>query len=201
MAVPRPLFDSPVLVVHQQARLVEVSNRYAVRDLHGQPLGTVTEVGQSRARKLLRLLSSLDRYLTHRLELRDPAGRPLLLLTRPAALLHSRAVLTWPDGTEAGQIVQRNALGRITFGLHPPGGGPPVGAIRAQNWRAWDFAVVDHAGTEVARITRSWEGLARALFTAADSYVVRIHRPLDDPLRVLVVAAALTVDTALTQDR
>jgi hypothetical protein len=30
--------------------------------------------------------------------------------------------------------------------------------------------------------------------------VVQIHRPLDDPLRTLVVAAALGVDTALKQD-
>ena len=35
---------------------------------------------------------------------------------------------------------------------------------------------------------------------AADNYVVQIHRPLEDPLRSLVVAAALTVDTALKQD-
>jgi hypothetical protein len=29
---------------------------------------------------------------------------------------------------------------------------------------------------------------------------VQVHRPLDDPLRTLVVAAALAVDTALKQD-
>jgi len=38
------------------------------------------------------------------------------------------------------------------------------------------------------------------MFTTADSYVVHIHRPLSDPLRSLVVASALTVDTALKQD-
>jgi hypothetical protein len=30
--------------------------------------------------------------------------------------------------------------------------------------------------------------------------VVQIHRPLDKPLRSLVMAAALSVDTALKQD-
>ena len=38
------------------------------------------------------------------------------------------------------------------------------------------------------------------MFTTADNYVVQIHRPLQDPLRPLVVAAALSVDTALKQD-
>jgi hypothetical protein len=42
--------------------------------------------------------------------------------------------------------------------------------------------------------------LAKAVFTTADNYVVEIARPLEDPLRSLVVAAALSVDTALKQD-
>jgi len=54
--------------------------------------------------------------------------------------------------------------------------------------------------TEVARITKTWEGLAKTMFTTADNYVVQIHRPLEEPLRSLVVAAAVSVDTALKQD-
>ncbi len=38
------------------------------------------------------------------------------------------------------------------------------------------------------------------MFTSADKYMVQTHRPLTDPMRSLVVAAALTVDTALKQD-
>ena len=37
-------------------------------------------------------------------------------------------------------------------------------------------------------------------FTTADNFVVRIHGDLDEPLRSLVVASALGVDTALKQD-
>ena len=52
----------------------------------------------------------------------------------------------------------------------------------------------------MARITKTWEGVAKTLFTTADNFVVHIHRPLDEPLRSLVVASAPGVDTALTQD-
>jgi hypothetical protein len=52
----------------------------------------------------------------------------------------------------------------------------------------------------VARITKTFAGLVQAAFTTADNYVVQIHRPLEEPLRSLVVAAALSVDTALKQD-
>jgi hypothetical protein len=49
-------------------------------------------------------------------------------------------------------------------------------------------------------MTKTFEGVAKTLFTTADNYVVQVHRALDDPLRSMVVAAALTVDTALKQD-
>ena len=101
-------------------------------------------------------------------------------------------------GNEIGQIVQQNAIGKIRFGLEA--GGHTYGSINAENWRAWNFNIQDHTGTEVARITKTWEGLAKTMFTTADNYVVQIHRPLEEPLRSLVVAAALAVDTALKQD-
>ena len=74
------------------------------------------------------------------------------------------------------------------------------GSLRAENWRAWDFQVFDHSGSEVARITKTWEGFARTLFSRADTYVVRIERPLDEPFRSLVFATARAVDVALKQD-
>ena len=78
--------------------------------------------------------------------------------------------------------------------------GRSVGGIFAENWRAWNFSIRDHAGTEVARVTKTWGGFLKAAFTTADNYVVEIPNPLPDPLASMVVAAALTIDTALKQD-
>ncbi|WP_448315837.1 phospholipid scramblase-related protein [Streptomyces sp. CO7] len=192
------IFTEPVLVVNQKAKLVELVNEYKVMDQQGAHIASVVQVGQSTLRKVLRFVSSLDQYLTHRLEIRDAYGRPLLLLTRPAKFIKSRVVVTRPDGTPVGEIVQQNAIGKINFAI--TANGAQLGEIRAENWRAWNFAVVDHAGTEVARITKTWEGLAKTLFTTADNYVLQIHQQLPEPLRSLVVATALTVDTALKQD-
>jgi hypothetical protein len=123
----------------------------------------------------------------------------LLALTRPAKVLKSRVIVQDAMGNEVGQIVQQNAIGKIRFALES--GGHTWGSINAENWRAWNFNIQDHAGIEIARITKTWEGLAKTMFTTADNYVVHIHRPLDEPLRTLVVAAALGVDTALKQDQ
>lgn len=192
------LFTEPVLVVNQKAKLFELSNEYAVFDQQGAQLGAIRQVGQSKARKALRLLTDVDQFLTHKLELVDALGVVQLRLTRPAKFVKSKVLVESGDGTEVGQIVQQNAIGKIRFDL--VAGGRSVGSLNAENWRAWNFAILDGTGTEVARITKTWEGLAKTMFTTADNYVVKIHRPLEEPLRTLVVASAVSVDTALKQD-
>jgi uncharacterized protein YxjI len=191
------LYEQPVLVVNQKTKLIELTNEYSVYNGQGQQIGAVVQVGQSAMKKAVRLFSQFDQFLTHRLEVRDARG-PVLVLTRPAKLMKSRVQVTRPDGSPVGEIVQANVFGKIRFDL--VAGGQLVGAIQAENWRAWDFAITDLAGTEVARITKRWEGLARTLFTTADKYVVHVHFRLPDPLASLVIASALTVDTALKQD-
>jgi uncharacterized protein YxjI len=192
------LFTEPVLVVNQKAKLIELTNEYKVMDQNGREIGSVTEVGQGVLRKIFRFVSSWDQFLTHKLEIRDAHGQPLLLLTRPAKIFKSRVIVTRPDGSQVGEIVQQNMIGKINFAMNA--NGQQVGAIKAENWRAWNFAIVDHTDNEVARITKTWEGLAKTLFTSADNYVLQIHYQLPEPLLSLVVATALTVDTALKQD-
>ncbi len=192
------VFTEQVLVVNQKTKLIELTNEYSVYDQHGTQIGAVKEVGQSALKKVVRFVGDYDQFFTHRLEVRDLSGRPQLLVTRPAKLLKSKVIVERPGVGEIGRLVQLNAIGKIRFGLMQ--GDRQVGEMRAENWRAWDFSIVDASGTEVARIQKTFEGLARTLFTTADNYVVRIHRQLEDPLLSLVVASALTVDTALKQD-
>ena len=192
------VFTEPVLVVNQKAKLIEVNNEYAIFDQHGAQIGAVRQVGQSSAKKALRMISSVDQFLTHKLQVVDTQGTVLLALTRPAKVVRSKVLVQDGRGTEVGQIVQQNMVGKIRFGLEA--GGHTYGTIKAENWRAWDFRIEDHTGEEVARITKTWAGLSTTLFTTADNFVVQIHRPLEDPLRTLVVASSLAVDTALKQD-
>ena len=192
------LFTEPVLVVNQKAKVIELHNEYAVYDQHGRQIGAVRQVGQSKGKKLVRLLTNVDQFLTHKLQVVDASGTPVLALTRPAKVVRSRIVVVDGEGRPVGEIVQQNFVGKINFDL--VAGGDRVGSIKAENWRAWNFSITDDAGEEVARITKTWEGLAKTVLTTADNYVLEITRALDDPLRSLVVAAALGVDTALKQD-
>ena len=192
------LFTEPILVVNQKAKLIEINNEFAIYDGQGRQLGAVRQVGQSAAKKVLRALTSLDQYMTHQLQVVDMTGAVQLVVTRPAKLVKSKVVVADGAGRELGLIRQENAIGKIRFAFEV--GDQRVGGIQAENWRAWNFSIRDAADAECARITKTWEGLARTMFTTADNYVVQIHRPLEEPLRSLVVASAVCVDTALKQD-
>ncbi len=192
------IFTEPVLVVNQKAKLIEVNNEYAIYDQNGVQIGAVRQVGQSAAKKVIRVLTSYDQFMTHKLQVVDMQGAVLLALTRPAKLVKSKVLVQDGQGNEIGAIVQQNAIGKIRFNLEA--GGRTYGSVNAENWRAWNFNVIDEQGNELARITKTWEGLAKTVFTTADNFVVQIHRPLTEPLRSLVVSASLAVDTALKQD-
>jgi uncharacterized protein YxjI len=193
------LFTEPVLVVNQKTKVIELSNEYSVFDAAGTQLGAVRQTGQTMLKKAARLLTSLDQFMTHALKVTDASGVTQLTLTRPRKVFKSTIVVQRPDGSEVGRIVQENMVGKIRFGMEA--NGKRVGGIQGENWRAWNFSIKDEAGTEVGRITKTWEGLARTVFTTADHYVVQIHKELPEPLRSLVVASALCVDTALKQDK
>ena len=87
--------------------------------------------------------------------------------------------------------------GHVRFGLEA--GGRRLGSIHAMGFDAWDFRVLDVDGAEVATITKTWAGWTKERFTKADNYVVQMEPSVEQPLRSLVVAAALAIDVALKQ--
>lgn len=193
------LMTDPVLVVNQKAKLIELTAEFKVFDVNGNQIGSVAQVGQSTLKKAVRLVSSLDQYMTHTYEIRDASDAPIMRLVRPRKFIKSKFAISAADGTPIGEVIQKNMMGKIRFGLMV--GGQEQGTLNAENWRAWNFNILDASGQEIGRITKTFEGIAKTLFTSADNYVVQLNPALTGPLRALVVASALCVDTALKQDQ
>jgi len=193
------LLGANTLVVSQRAKLVELTNQYDIHDAQGGELGSIHQENQSGRRKAVRFVAGVDQFLTHHLSVYDVADGKLLQVTRPAKLVKSRFAVRAADGRRVGDIVQDNAFGKIRFSL-TGGDGRRLGRVRADNWRAWDFTIVDRDDREVARIDKKFVGVMKAVFTTADNYVVHVDPALAGDLRLLVIAAAAAVDTALKQD-
>ena len=192
------LLEQQVLVVNQKVKLIELNNEYAIYDQNGTQIGAIRQVGQSALKKAVRLLGNLDQYFTHSLQVVDANGHVVLTVTRPAKFVKSKVHVADGAGNPIGSIVQQNMIGKIRVTLESDG--QTIGSLNGENWRAWNFNLQDADGREVARITKTFEGVAKTLFTTADNYVLQIHGPLTDPLRSLVVASAAAVDLALKQD-
>ena len=193
------LLDHKRLIVNQKAKLIELTNEYAIRDEEGTQVGAIRQEGQSKLRKLARLVTSVDQFLTHKLAVYEADGTKLLELVRPRKFLKSSFDVTDGGGTPVGTIVQENVFGKKRFAMKGQAG-EDLGSINAQNWRAWNFQIQDTAGMEVGRITKKWSGLGKELFTSADNYVIEIDDAARGPLRLMALASASAIDTALKQD-
>ena len=193
------LLSQNKLIVNQKAKLIELTNQYFIRDEEGNDLGWVQQEGQSAFRKVLRFLTRLDQFLTIRLAIYNASGQKLIGLTRPGKIFKSKLQVTDATDRPVGQIIQKNVFGKIRFDI-VGNAGQNFGQIRAENWRAWTFAIVDATENEVGRVTKKFVGVAKAIFTTADNYIVDIHPSVEGDHRIMVMAAALGIDTALKQD-
>ncbi|MDZ7679910.1 MAG: phospholipid scramblase-related protein [Acidimicrobiales bacterium] len=192
------LFTEPVLVVKQQGRIgPEIAANYEIESHDGTRLGSVRQVGQSQAKQLVRAFTKWDKHMSHTFEVLDAEGNVVLSLHRPAKLVKSKITISDGSGNEIGKVVQENAFRKIRFDLQV--NDTSIGQIRGTNWRDWNFVIYDPADEEIGRVTKSFEGIAQALM-GGDSFVVAMHKPLEDPLRQLVVAAGVCIDTALHMD-
>ena len=195
----RHLFTEPMLVVNQKAKLIELNNEYAISDQHGNQIGAVRQVGQSTAKKVIRVLTSYDQFMTHKLQVVDHDHQVVLQLTRPAKVMKSKVIVQ--DGIGHRDRPDRPGEHGRQDPLRPRRPAAPVGTINAENWRAWNWNIQDHdRHRDRPHHQDVLAGSPGPMFTQADNYVVQIHRPLEEPLRSLVVAAAVSVDTALKQD-
>jgi uncharacterized protein YxjI len=199
IALVNSLLQRNVLVISQKAKLIEMTNEYLILDPAGEEVGAIREESQSKAKKLLRFVSDVDQFLTHRLSVYEADGKKLLEIVRPAKVFRSTLQIRDANGTARGAIVQENVIGKKQFALRGPAG-EELGSIDAENWRSWDFEVHDAAGTEIARVTKKWAGFLREGSTTADHYVLEVTGTTSPDLRFLLVASAAALDTALKQD-
>ena len=192
------IFTESVLVVNQKAKLIELANEYKVFDAAGTQIGAVRQVGQNKWKKLARLLFSFDMLMRHELQIVDTSGSTQLSVVKPRAFLRPKLLINGASGELVGSIAIKLRFGKARFLLFDAAG-TEVGTLNAENFRAWNFTMDDASGAEIAKITKTWEGLGKAIFTNADNYVVQLLAPLTNPLQSIAIASALGIDLILKQ--
>lgn len=148
------LLSQDVLVISQKSKVIEMTNEYRIMDGAGTEIGGITEEGQSKAKKVVRLLTDLDQFLTHRLAVTDASGERVLTMERPAKVMKSKIKIRDGSGADRGTISQGNIVGKKHFSLSSASG-EQLGTLDAENWRAWTFRSETRAAPRSARSRRS----------------------------------------------
>ena len=189
-----PPFQASTLVVEQR-KPFELRNQYRP-DSAGTQIGAVEQDQQSILTLLARIGADLDVALPVTLDVLDAGGTPVLTIHKP--WFSMRLSISRSDGSAVGSIRKQIRMGKARFEVHDSAG-TRIGEVRAENWRAKDFAIFDSSSNEVARVTKKWRGLATELFTDADTYVVNLTPAAVEPLRSLALAASLAIDVVMKQ--
>jgi len=153
--------------------------------------------GAHKPTSALRSLVVKDQFTSDALELVDETLRPVLTLLRPIGDPKGTVVVRDAEGREAGRIARQEGRdGGSTYALLSSQSAF-LGDLRTDDWAGWDLRVQDTRGREVATLTEEWGDLDRSAFGGTGAYVVRLAQPLPDPLRMLVLAAAVSYDALL----
>jgi uncharacterized protein YxjI len=64
------------------------------------------------------------------------------------------------------------------------------------NFIGFNYKIITPEGDELGKVTKKWGGVAKELFTSADTYMVDVSDELSDQpvAKMLVLAAALSID-------
>lgn len=192
------IFTEKILVVNQKAKIMELTSEYGIFNQSGEQIGAVRQVGQSALKKVARAFVNVDAMMTHTLDIVDMAGNLQLRITKPRAMMKPKVIVENSSGQVLGELVTKLRIGKLQVKLmvHDQ----QQGMIFAENFRAWNFHVDNAQGQQIATITKTWEGLAKMMFTTADNYVVQLTQELQDPLHSLVLASSLAIDLMVKQN-
>ena len=200
---PSPgILDQPLLVIFQEAKMVEVSDRYHYALPDGTELAVGDQVNQGSTRKLLRMSTSLDSMMKSVVEVTQD-GAKVFAMERKGTFGKNTMVITDAAGAEVGEVKQtKKGPRRASFALRS--GGQDLATMetgRLGEGRGFD--ILDPEGELVAIVRRLHQGVFKSVSTSMlsspDNYALRLARQLTDPLRTLVIATPMSVDSAINQ--
>lgn len=114
----------------------------------------------------------------------DAQGRDVFTVVFPG--MRARAVMFIRDREDqhVGEAVKTRGLAKARYELRHAD--QTVGAIQVLDWRERGVRIEDRAGAELASIR-----------TVDDGYSLRVHRPIEEPLRSLVTASTVALQAAI----
>ncbi len=189
------MLQRDALILQRPAIEGTFRNEYAVLDERARRIGTLTETRPAALGSRLGLAVADLPLLPITLELRDESGVRVVRMAKRWGRMVTH--VTGGDGSPLGCVRRRWRLGKSRFELVSDH--TTVGQVRAQNWRATEFTVVDAKGSALVRAEKQRRVVDDQDPAAANAerYLIRIEKDAAEPLRSFAVGAALALEAVV----
>lgn len=193
-----PLLSNNRFLIKEQVGWFKAANSYDILDPEsGEVLMECREPRLGFFTKMLRFTKWKTATPFH-VEVNTPSGEAVLAVKRGVSLFVSKVDVLDEDDERVGGFKQKLFSWTSTF--YVLGDQDQQLCTLKGKWTSWEFNF-EHNGKSLAKVTKKWDGLARQLFTDADTYMLEISDevPEDNPLRILILASVVCIDMVLSE--
>ncbi len=189
------LFDRRTYVVKERVGFMKLVAVYDLLDPQsGAPIGIAKEEPPGWV-KYLRLLVNNAALPTVVNVYEQEGGPKVLSIHRGVAIFRPR-VHVRSRGRDLGSFQKKVLSLGPSFRIFDAQE-REVGEVKG-DWKGWNFQLLGPNGQELGRVTKKWAGLAKELFTNADTYVIDLHDTRAGTAELLL-AAGLAIDTVFKE--
>lgn len=192
------MLDRKTYVVKERAGVLKLTDTYDILDPDtGQSIGIAKEEPPGIV-KYLRLLGN-NKFFPTRVNVYEREDQPPILSIRRGVALFRPKVHVTSREREIGYFKAKLISWGPSFRIFDVQDNE-IGEVKG-DWKGWNFQLLAPGGQELGRVTKKWAGLAKELFTTADTYVIALSdsaagRP---DVAQLLLAAGLAIDTVFKE--
>lgn len=180
-------------LVKQKVSLFQGRADYDIFDPDSQQqVGTAQELRGFLGTLLAMLVSKRSRPRT--IEVRDHDGALLFSIYRPWSFIRSKVRILDENGQLLGYLTSKVLSLGGGFWVYDPQD-KQIAELKG-DWKGWSFKFLSPDGRELGQIGKKWAGLAKEMFTTADTYMVSIDDSMagEQIIKTLLLAGSLAVD-------
>lgn len=194
-ATPPSALDLHQFIVKEHVGLLKLSDVYDIIDPNSQQIVALAREDVGMFKKILRLFISKKLMSTQVVVTeRDENGPVLFRIRRPFALFRAKVTVEDGSGTQLGYF--KSKILSIGGGFYVYDMDDNQIAEVKGDWKGWNFKFLAAGGNEIGTVTKKWGGIAKELFTSADTYMVDLDASVAESrsASILLLAAALAID-------
>lgn len=194
-------FDRNDYIIDEKVSAFKFTNGYRIFDTGGTQIGTVEQQKLSGGATAARLLlgSSVKSMQSFHLDIQDASGKRIAAIERGGiggGFQNLRQVdILDGNGSKIGMVRMIPHFTRSEQEILDAFGN--LAARIDGDWKGWNFQIASPEGRNIGTVSKSWNGVAKELFTTADKYRVSLSSDLTIEQKTLIGAAAITIDMIL----